>query len=110
MHSDDNSDTGANTGQEETVMQDQQIVRAAKQKRSTAKRLFTMSIGSMTSAISRRESIQEVQTLFTTVNQRWQALQEKYADYLSCLLSDEEEPPQDETQWIKECNQAFMND
>ena len=108
MPDNDGSETGVHTDQAESELRDPQVIRAAKQKRSTSKRLFTMSTGAMSAAISRQESIPEVHHLFTIVDQRFTALQERYADYLSCLLSDDDETPETESQWIEGCTDAFI--
>ena len=103
MHGDDVSATGA-----ESEVRDPEVIKDAKQKRSTAKRLFTMSAGAMSAAISRQESITEIHQLFTIVDQRFTALQERYADYLSCLLSDDDETPEADSHWIEGATAAFM--
>ena len=103
MHGDDASETGT-----ESEVRDPEVIKDAKQRRSTAKRLFSMSAGAMSAAISRQESITEVHQLFTIVDQRFTALQERYADYLSCLLSDDDETPEADSHWIEGCTAAFM--
>ena len=52
--------------------------------------------------------ITEVHQLFTIVDQRFTALQERYADYLSCLLLDDDETPEADSHWIEGSTAAFM--
>ena len=78
-----------------------EVTLLAKQGRTTAKRLFTMSIDSLNKAISKKQPVATIQKLFNTADQRWQTVQEKHAVYLTHYLADdEEEPPDVEVQWL----------
>ena len=84
-------------------------VLSAKRERTTSKRLFTMSIDVLNKAISKKQSVLSINKLHTIVDQRWESVQEKHAAYLAYCITDEDETPETEIQWLTQCSDSYAD-
>ena len=82
---------------------------SAKQERTTAKRLLTMSITAMDKAIAKEQAISIVEKLFVNVDHRWEAAQDKHAAYLSHIQPEDADLPAVEIQWLLGCSDAYAD-
>ena len=81
-----------------------------KQGRTTAKRMFTLSIKSLENAMSNAQSKSMINTLFDNVSEYWSKLQDEHAKYLNRLLGDDDENiPDEEVKWLLECSTKYAN-
>ena len=82
---------------------------SAKRERTTAKRLFTMSVDALNKAISKKQSLLSIERLFTIVDQRWESIQEKHAAYLAYSITDEDDTPETDIQWLSHCSDTYTD-
>ena len=85
------------------------MLRSQKQGRTTAKRMLTLSIKALDEAIYNNQSNSVVESMFQNVIQYWSKVQVEHAEYLECILDDEEEIPDDEVKWLLDCSMQYAN-